>query len=185
MAGVTSGWMREEFQAAGVSPALVGDGFDEHLDAMRRVWGPDPVAFNGRHFTIPASDIGPKPVRGSIPLIVGYNTQAGLRRAARIGDGVHPYRGNLSELQADLDVFRDAAAAEGRDPATLPVVLRVDATTAPGEDSDNVFAGPVTSWADDLERVRELGVDHVIIQVNGDYNTTLRRLEELQHARRA
>ena len=120
LAGVTSGWMAEEFAVAGVPAERMGEGFDEHLAAMRAVWAPDPVEREGVHYPIPRSDIGPKPLRTPLPLLVGYNTAAGLRRAARIGDGLHPYRNDLAHLARDLEQWRDAANAAGRDPATMP-----------------------------------------------------------------
>ena len=172
IAGVTSGWMAEEFAVAGVPQTRMGGGFDDHVAAMRAVWGPDPVAYHGPHYTIPTSDIGPKPVQpGGIGLLVGYNTSAGLRRAARIGDGLHPYRNDLAQLRADLDQWRDAAAAAGRDPSRMPVVLRTAASLGPnhaaGSAEDRgrvVFAGEVASWPEDIAALESLGVDHVFLQ---------------------
>ena len=43
VAGIGQGWMEQEFEAAGVSMKRRGAGFEEHLLAMRAVWGPDPV----------------------------------------------------------------------------------------------------------------------------------------------
>jgi alkanesulfonate monooxygenase SsuD/methylene tetrahydromethanopterin reductase-like flavin-dependent oxidoreductase (luciferase family) len=134
--------------------------------------GPDPVQYNGPHYSIPTSDIGPKPVQpGGIPLLVGYNTSAGLRRAARIGDGLHPYRNDLAQLRSDLDQWRDAAAAAGRDPSRMPVVLRTAASLDPdraaGADEDPgrvLFAGEVARWTEDVAALESLGVDHVFIQ---------------------
>lgn len=167
LAGVTSGWMAEEFAVAGVPAERLGEGFDEHLAAMRAVWGPDPVQHDGPRYPIPASDIGPKPVRSPLPLLVGYNTAAGLRRAARIGEGLHPYRNDLDQLAHDLERWRAAAREAGRDPATMPVVLRTAADPAadPGASgTPEVFTGPVEKWPDDLAALEALGVDHVLLQ---------------------
>lgn len=164
VAGVTSGWMAEEFTVAGVSPEHVGAGFDEHLAAMRAVWGPDPVRHAGPRFTIPSSDIGPKPVRPTLPLLVGYNTTAGLRRAARIGDGLHPYRNDLGQLAAELELWRLAAHEAGQDPATMPIVLRTAADPDADGRSGEVFSGPSKTWPDDLRAIEALGVDHVLLQ---------------------
>lgn len=168
LAGVTSGWMAEEFAVAGVPPARMGAGFDDHLAAMRAAWGPDPVTHEGPHYAIPASDIGPKPWGGrAVPMLVGYNTLPGLRRAARIGDGLHPYRNDLRQLQGELDQWRELAAASGRDPAALPVVLRTGASLAEARgdrSSATVFSGDPAGWPDDVDALARLGVDHVFIQ---------------------
>ncbi len=164
VAGVTSGWMAEEFAVAGVPATGTGPRFDDHLAAMRAVWGPDPVVHDGPHYRIPRSDVGPKPGRGTVPLLVGYNTAAGIRRAARIGDGLHPYRNDLEQLRVDLAIWRQAADRAGRDPSTMPVVLRAmgdpDGDRVPGQ----AFTGPPARWPDDLAAVAGTGVGHVLLQ---------------------
>ena len=183
VAGVTSGWMAEEFAVAGVPRQRMGDGFDDHLAAMRAVWARDPVEYAGPHHAIPRSDIGPKPSR-PIPLIVGYNTAAGLRRAARIGDGLHPYRNDLDQLRADLTAWSAAGESLGRDVAALPVVLRVAADPDARRDPDSMsFTGPVDRWGDDLAAIDELGVDHVLLQFPPDTGAdeTLDIMDRLPH----
>lgn len=164
LVGVTSGWMAEEFAVVGVPAERMGEGFDEHLAAMCAVWAPDPVERDGAHYPIPRSDIGPKPLRGTLPLLVGYNTAAGLRRAARIGDGLDPYRNDLAQLAGDLERWRAAVHDAGRDPATMPVVLRVAADPVADDAPGEVFTGPPERWPDDLAAVEALGVDHVLLQ---------------------
>ncbi|HEV7973725.1 TIGR03619 family F420-dependent LLM class oxidoreductase [Amycolatopsis sp.] len=163
IAGVTSGWMAEEFAVAGVPRTRMGDGFDDHLAAMRAVWGPDPVVHNGKYYPIPKSDIGPKPARpGGIPLVAGYVTEAGLRRAARIADGLHPYRDNFDDLAADLALWRETTEAAGRAWDSMPVVLRCTGSLRPAQ--GKLFSGSVMEWVEDLARLDELGVDHVFVQ---------------------
>jgi probable F420-dependent oxidoreductase len=167
IAGVTSGWMEEEFDVAGVPKDRMGDGFNDHLGATRAVWGPDPVSYEGTHYSIPASDIGPKPRQsGGIPLVIGYTSEAGIRRAARIGDGLHPYRNDFDQLATELELWREALEREGRDPATLPVVLRAAATFDDrGTSSDGpLFSGDVSRSAEDLARLEAIGIDHVFVQ---------------------
>jgi alkanesulfonate monooxygenase SsuD/methylene tetrahydromethanopterin reductase-like flavin-dependent oxidoreductase (luciferase family) len=91
--GVGQGWMEQEFEAAGVSMKRRGAGFEEHLLAMRAVWGPDPVRFEGRFYRIPEADIGPKPVRprGPTPdrgrrLTLGARARRTARSRADLGD---------------------------------------------------------------------------------------------------
>src|SRR3982751_2733320 len=89
MAGLGQGWMEQEFEAAGVPMSRRGAGFEEHLLAMRAVWGSDPVSFAGRHYRISEAAIGPKPVRAGGPtVVVGAASAAALQRAGRLGLGL-------------------------------------------------------------------------------------------------
>jgi alkanesulfonate monooxygenase SsuD/methylene tetrahydromethanopterin reductase-like flavin-dependent oxidoreductase (luciferase family) len=45
--GVGQGWMGQEFEAAGVSMKRRGAGFEEHILAMRAVWGSGPCQLRG------------------------------------------------------------------------------------------------------------------------------------------
>lgn len=174
IAGVTSGWMTEEFAVAGVPRDYIGRAFDDHLAAMRRVWGSDPVSYQGTHYTIPLSDIGPKPYHErAIPLIAGYNTRAGIRRVAQIADGIHPFRNDLDQLTTDLALWRETASAAGKDITSMPIVLRVAAnpTSAVSGTLRKPFTGPVVAWRDDLDHVSSLGVDHIFFQFNSGMET--------------
>jgi probable F420-dependent oxidoreductase len=186
IAGLAAGWMREEFAAAGCPATGAGERLDAHLAAMRAVWGPDPVEVRDSTYSVPPSDVGPKPFAGAaIPVLLGYTTAAGIRRAARIADGLHPFRTDLDQLAADLAVFRAAATEAGRDPA-LPVVLRGDAV--PDADAGAgrpLFRGTVAQWAEDAARVRELGVGHLVLQVAAAPDAALDALHELHSRLRA
>jgi probable F420-dependent oxidoreductase len=182
VAGLAAGWMREEFAAAGRSATATGDRLDAHLAAVRAVWGPDPVEVVCDTHPVPPSDVGPKPFgRATIPVLLGYTTAAGIRRAARIADGLHPYRTDADQLAADIALFREAAAEAGRDPASLPVVLRGDAVLEPAAGRDRpLFRGTVAQWAEDAARVAELGVGHLVLQVGASVEAALDALQDLR-----
>ena len=60
--GLGQGWMQQEFDAAGVRMTRRGSGFEEHLRAMRAVWGPDPVQLRGAATTAsPSARSGQSP----------------------------------------------------------------------------------------------------------------------------
>jgi probable F420-dependent oxidoreductase len=182
VAGLAAGWMREEFAAAGRSDVAPGDRLDAHLAAVRAVWSRDPVEITCDTYPVPPSDVGPKPFgRTTIPVLLGYTTAAGIRRAARIADGLHPYRTDADQLAADIALFREAAAEAGRDPASLPVVLRGDAVVEPASSRDRpLFRGTVAQWAEDAARVAELGVGHLVLQVGASVEAALDALQDLR-----
>ena len=123
--GVGQGWMEQEFHAAGVSMKRRGAGFEEHILAMRAVWGPDPVSFEGRFYRIPEADIGPKPVRPGGPrLMAGAGSTAAAERAGRLGVGLTLVIFDWETIGETIETFRKAAGAAGHDADTLPIMFR-------------------------------------------------------------
>src|SRR4030095_2292841 len=125
--GIGQGWMAQEFDAAGVSMRRRGAGFEEHLSAMRAVWGPDPVRFEGHFYRIPEADIGPKPVHlGGPRRVLGAAAPVAMERAGRLGLGLTLVIFDWDTVRASVETFRAAAAGAGHDPDTLPVMLQVN-----------------------------------------------------------
>ncbi|AGZ42925.1 TIGR03619 family F420-dependent LLM class oxidoreductase [Actinoplanes friuliensis] len=164
IAGIGQGWMPQEFATANVPLKRRGAGFDEMVAAMRACWGPDPVEYQGRFYTIEASEVNPKPVQQHLPIIVGANTEAGQQRAARIADGINPNAFSYEQLVASVQTFRTAAADNGRDASTLTVTARanVPITADPIGEGRPYLGGSPVEIAGDLARLAEAGLDHVL-----------------------
>jgi probable F420-dependent oxidoreductase len=183
VAGIGQGWMEQEFQAAGVSMKRRGAGFEEHILAMRAVWGPDPVRFEGRFYRIPEADIGPKPVRPGGPhLIVGAASPEALERAGRLGVGLTLVIFDWNTIRQSIDSFRSAAKAAGHDLDTLPIMLQVNGnlTEKPMQERAPLLGSP-DQVAADLDQAAKLGVAHVFWNSNDD---PLRQLPLLGQLRR-
>ncbi|MFL5861268.1 MAG: LLM class F420-dependent oxidoreductase [Solirubrobacteraceae bacterium] len=130
--GVGVGWSREEFAALGVPFARRGARADEYLEVMRLLWREDVASFDGRWASFDAVRVNPKPIRDRrIPIVIGGNSDAALRRAAAFGDGwygfnlagVNHARERVTRLASfcrdagrDLDELRLAVALERPDP---------------------------------------------------------------------
>lgn len=90
------------------------------------------MSFDGRFYPIPASLIDPKPVQpGGPPILMDSMMPAGIQRAARIADGLNPIATSYEGLEGTVSGFRAAAQAAGRDPATLPIMVRVNQRISP------------------------------------------------------
>ncbi len=87
--GVGIGWSREETEALGYPFASRAARMHEMLEVLRDARGGRPREFHGTHVDVPAGVIlQPRPVHPSgVPLIVGGEAPAALRRAAILGDG--------------------------------------------------------------------------------------------------
>lgn len=188
IAGLGQGWMPQEFATSNVSMKERGKRIEEYIEALRATWGADPVSYEGTFYHIPASLINPKPVqRGGIPILMGFNTAAAIKRAARLADILNPIASTIEALESAVTAFRSAAQEAGRDPSTLKVFVRANVpitATALPEDKRPLLGGSAEQIAEDLTRVQELEVDEVFFSDRASHTVdeAVQRLEEIQTA---
>lgn len=149
--GIGQGWMPEEFAAVGVPLSRRGAGFEEHLAAMRACWGPNPVQHDGPRYPIASASIGPKPIKGQIPVFIGALAPAAIERAARIGDG---FITALRDWDTTIEEMRAYRAAGG----SGPVVLRGNPAEFDPADSPQRLA---EALAEHSRRALDAGADEV------------------------
>lgn len=119
--GLGVGWLKEEFDALGVAWERRGARNDEYIAAMRALWAGPHAEFHGEFVDFAPATCSPRPVNGSIPILVGGDTDAAIRRAVRIADGYFPGEGDIDRLQALIQRLHRAAEEAGRDPATIEI----------------------------------------------------------------
>ena len=86
--GVGAGWLEEEFDSVGLDFHTRGARMDECIGVLRALWTEDVAEFHGEHYDLGPAVFAPKPVqKPHPPILVGGETPAALRRAARLGDG--------------------------------------------------------------------------------------------------
>ena len=111
--GLGAGWMRSDYEAAGVPYDPVGvrlDRLEESIGIVKGLFGSKPLTFRGRHYTITELDGLPKPFQAPHPpILVGGGGRRILTIAAREANivGVHC---NLRRGQLDRDAADDLAA---------------------------------------------------------------------------
>lgn len=119
--GIGVGWLEEEFDALGVPWARRGARTDDYIAALRALWAGPHAEHHGEFVDFDPVTCSPRPVRGDIPVIVGGDTPAAIRRAARLGNGYFPGTNDPDELGARITALRRAAKDAGRDPADIEV----------------------------------------------------------------
>lgn len=154
--GVASGWARQEFEALGVPFEQRGRLTDEHLRAVRTAWDDEDYR------------------SGRIPIWVGGNSEAGLRRAVRLGEAWHPLRLTLARLSEAGDRMKTIADEQQRPVPALAPRIALRLTDSPITDPERPAGeGTIDQILDDLEQLRLLGADTVVLDpFNGDPRET-------------
>ena len=109
--GVGVGWLREESEAVAAPWPGRGARTDEYLRVLAALWCDDPSSFSGDHYRLAPCHMHPKPVQDPHPPIhIGGESEAALRRAARVAQGWHTFNRAPAELPpalARLDALLD------------------------------------------------------------------------------
>ena len=120
--GIGVGWLREEFAAVNVPWPNRGKRTDEYIEVLQALWTTDPSEFHGDLYDLPPCSMFPKPVQQPHPpLVFGGESDAALRRTARVGQGWHTFNrlpADVAEPLARLDGF---LAEQGRSRADLTI----------------------------------------------------------------
>jgi probable F420-dependent oxidoreductase len=146
--GVGVGWSREEFAALGVPFEHRAARTAEYVAAMRTLWRDDVASFDGTFVSFDSIRVNPKPVRDRrIPVVVGGNSDAALRRVAAWGDGWYGFNlAGIDAVRERVGKLERFCAESGRDRADLRLAV---ALNEPG--------------AGDTGALSELGVDELVL----------------------
>jgi F420-dependent oxidoreductase-like protein len=185
--GLGAGWMELEHRAYGFDFPPASERvarFAEQLELVHRVWTEDEPSFSGRFYTLDSCPALPKPAqRPRPPIIVGGSALPGTARpAARFADEYNTFGASPEEAARRRRRLDGACAAEGRDPATLPLSvmtgfligadageLRDRARRLGGHDvlarfRENGVAGTPDEVVARLAEYEEAGVTRVMLQ---------------------
>jgi probable F420-dependent oxidoreductase len=119
--GVGIGWSREEFDALGVPFEQRAARTAEYVESMRTLWREDVASFDGDFVRFDSIRVNPKPVADRrIPIVLGGNSDAALRRVVAWGDGWYGFNlDGVEQVAERLEFLRQLCAERGRDRAEL------------------------------------------------------------------
>ena len=177
IAGIGSGWMKEEFAALQTPPFEDrGAVTDEYLRAWKSLWTEDRPSAAGRFVNFDNVVFKPKPAsKPHPPIWVGGESAPALRRTAQMGDGWYPVSNNMqiplntpALLKAGIDRLHRAAEKACRDPTTIDIAYvwfmppRWTAKTdAHGQ--RRLFTGSAADMLQDAAAFAAVGVKHLIV----------------------
>ena len=193
IAGIGSGWMAEEFKAIGAPPfSDRGRVTDEYLEAFKVLWAHEQPVYQGNYVSFEDVTFLPRPVQQPhIPIWVGGESKAALRRTVTHGDAWYPVGSNpqfplntKARYSEALERLYRVADEHNRDPATIelaywahwpndgePIVL--------SDGQHHLFTGSPDQIVDDIGVFRELGVQHLFFNFQReDMASSVRSMEE-------
>jgi probable F420-dependent oxidoreductase len=156
--GVGVGWNSVEYDALGEDFRRRGARLEEQIAVLRALWTNEVVTFTGRFHRIIEAGIKPLPVQQPIPIWFGGESDAAIRRIAKLGDGWipggtlrtpherHPQvSGGFPAMVARL---REYLREAGRPPDAVALERRVAVSVGPEK------------WTRTAEEWRETGGTH-------------------------
>lgn len=195
--GLATGGKGRPFEAFGIDPDKPVGRFNEALALMKACWTETEINFDGRWWKLKGASMEPKPVQKPHPPVwFGGSVPAGMRRAARHGDG---FMGAGSQTPAQfteqVKVVREELDVQGRDPDRFRigkrVYVHVDDDAARGREkleealrrhygggswSEHMFAGPPEACAEGIRKVADAGAQLILLNPLVDDAEQLERL---------
>ena len=147
--GLGVGWLKEEFEALGVPWERRGARNDEYIEAMRALWQGPHAEFHGDFVDFPPVTCSPRPVNGSIPIVVGGDTERAIARAGKIADGYFPGEGNIDRLKELITRVKHSAESNDRDPNSVKISA--------------IFGTQMMNPEAGVEEMRNAGVDRIMV----------------------
>jgi probable F420-dependent oxidoreductase len=171
--GVGVGWPAE-YEGLEADTHDRGARCAEQIEVLRALWREHAITFAGRWHQIEAAGINPLPIRRSIPIWIGGDVEATLRRVARLGDGWFPEMVPDERARGMVERLRTYARNADRDPDALGIEARLDLAEVRDEPGWVRFAA---GW-------RSLGATHLCVNTMGlglpspaEHVATLRRVK--------
>jgi alkanesulfonate monooxygenase SsuD/methylene tetrahydromethanopterin reductase-like flavin-dependent oxidoreductase (luciferase family) len=183
IAGFGIGWSKDEYQVSNIPFKDRGKRADEYIQILKKIWAEDVVEFKGQYYNIPTSKIEPKPTqKPHIPIYLGGYSQGTFVRIANHTNGwICVIRNSLDQVKSFIGKLRNECYKAKRDPKDVHIaaILYPDVIEyrykADNKQSNEkgvkslqrqLLGGTIDQIGKDLQEIKEMGVDHVILNFN-------------------
>jgi probable F420-dependent oxidoreductase len=180
--GIGVGWQESEYEAMGEDFHTRGARMDEAIQLLRTYWGQARVDFSGKAYRAVAMAMEPKPPQGrALPIWVGGNSEAALRRVGRLGDGWLASRiTDADDARRCIDTIRRHAKEAGRDPGAIGLQSMV---APPPRDAEGkrFYAEPERVVARALE-LQKMGFGWISVNATAMFQAGARSVDAMSDA---
>ncbi|HJY15032.1 MAG TPA: TIGR03619 family F420-dependent LLM class oxidoreductase [Nitrososphaeraceae archaeon] len=176
IAGLGIGWSKDEYQASNIPFSNRGKRAEEFVEVIKKIWIDDVVEFKGKYYNIPASKIGPKPIqKPHIPIYLGgFSPNTYSRIVNYDANGwLGVVGGPIEYLENTMNTIKDMASKASKDPNNFEVILLTypnitdsKSQTTNEESQRFPLTGTVDQIGNDIKRVKDMGIDHIIFGYN-------------------
>ncbi|MEE2874953.1 MAG: LLM class F420-dependent oxidoreductase [Chloroflexota bacterium] len=180
--GVGVGWQQSEYEALGVNFTERGKMMDEAIDFMKTWWQEENVSYQGQFYSANNMAMEPNSPQGAnIPIWIGGNSEAALKRAGRVGDGwmASGSADDYEKMSTAIGRVKSYAEEFSRDPNTLGFQAQL---SPPPRNNDpasrNFYANPEDVAATAL-LAKSTGFDWATINVTGVFVAGARSLDAI------
>ena len=164
--GFGIGWSPDEYEATGAPWQDRGKRADESIEVLKKIWTTDPVEFQGKHYRIAKSFIGPKPVqKPHPPMYMAAFTPSAMKRVAAEAHAWLPVGIPLTGIGAMFEAIKNMAKEAGRDPSALELIVTagVEIHKRPIEKERIEFTGSLEQIGEDFATARKVGAAEIAI----------------------
>ena len=177
--GVGVGAVPQESEALGSPYGERGAITDEAIAIMKELWTKDDPSFAGKNYRFSGMPFSPKPLQQPhIPILIGGNSRAAIRRAVRLGNGWHPFAISLETLREGIHYLWEHAQQSGRDMTEIPVSFSIPLGN-PTPRGDALGTEP-RAIVEKVQAFVDLGIQTLVITGNtGNIAETLLALDML------
>jgi probable F420-dependent oxidoreductase len=180
--GIGVGWQESEYEAMGEDFHTRGARMDEAIQLLRTYWGEARVDFAGKAYRAVAMAMEPKPPQGrALPIWIGGNSEAALRRVGRLGDGWLASRiTDADDARRCIDTIRRHAKDAGRDPLAIGLQSMV---APPPRDAEGkrFYAEPERVVARALE-LQKMGFGWISVNATAMFQAGARSVDAMTDA---
>jgi probable F420-dependent oxidoreductase len=169
------GYIEQEYAYLRADFANRGRLADEYIPAMRELFESDTPQFHGPHINYSDVLFSPRP-SARLPLLIGGNSPAALKRAAALGDGWYGLWRSPDHVHAAVAEINAFGIQRAQFEVSVRVVTRIG-SPIPDNDPETSLQGDAAAILNKIQRYSEAGVDRIVIEpVSTDLDDFLRQL---------
>ena len=180
--GVGVGWQQSEYDALGTNFAKRGKMMDEAIDFIKTWRREENVSFQGEFYEANNMAMEPNSPQGAnIPVWIGGNSDAALKRAGRIGDGwmASGSADDYEKMSSAIERIKSYAEDFSRDPETLGFQAQLSPPPRNNDPASRNFYANPDDVAATASLAKSIGFDWATINVTGVFVAGARSLDAI------